>query len=350
MGKAFGGTGTARGAPAVRRRPRRWETVAAAAVLLLAACGDDGDEMVAPDEDRQDGRVQGEAPDGPTNAAAEVRDISIEAGEWTFHGMTAGPDDGDLVLFLHGFPTTADGWRPQMAALGGEGWRAVAFDQRGYSPGARPDAVEDYGMAALVGDVHAVADALDADRFHLVGHDWGAAVAWVVAAGSPERVQSLVAVSVPHPDAFGEAIRDDPDQRERSAYVEVFRRPGSEQQFLVDDAAGLRGIYGDRVPAETVEAYVETLGTPEALGAALNWYRATDFDGEARLGPVAVPTTLIWSDGDVAIGRAGVDATEDLVDADYHLEVLEGVSHWIPEEAPDAVTDAVRDRIGGADG
>ncbi|MGH9182018.1 MAG: alpha/beta fold hydrolase, partial [Acidimicrobiales bacterium] len=146
-------------------------------------------------------------------------EISVPGdGELVFDALAAGPDDGPLVLLLHGFPQSSGEWRSQLAALAGQGYRAVAPDQRGYSPGARPDGVDAYRMPLLVGDVLAMADELGAGRFHLVGHDWGAAVAWYTAAAHPDRLLSLTAVSVPHPMAFAKALASPSgDQAERSS-------------------------------------------------------------------------------------------------------------------------------------
>jgi len=145
-----------------------------------------------------------------------VERIELAVGAYTFGARAEGPPDGDLVLLLHGFPETSYEWRHQLAALGAAGHRAVAPDQRGYSPGARPAAVAEYAVEHLVADVGGFADALGADRFHLVGHDWGGFVAWYAGGSFPGRVRTLTVVSTPHPVAFAAALRGT-DQQERSA-------------------------------------------------------------------------------------------------------------------------------------
>src|ERR1700686_2023949 len=135
-----------------------------------------------------------------------MREQEISVHGLTFNAVETGPEDGRPVLFLHGFPQTWFSWHHQLDAVGAAGYRGLAFDQRGYSPKARPAAVEDYRVGALVGDVLAVADHWGLERFDLVGHDWGAMVAWVVAARHPDRVRTLTAVSVPHPRAFAAAF------------------------------------------------------------------------------------------------------------------------------------------------
>lgn len=278
---------------------------------------------------------------GPGVDPGEIHEIQIEVDAFVFDARVAGPEDGELVLLLHGFPQTSYEWRHQLTALGQAGYRAVAPDQRGYSPGARPEDTADYAYPLLIGDVLGIADALAADTFHLVGHDWGSAVAWGVAAQFPERVTSLAAVSVPHVDAFNAQLNDmDSCQYEASAYFELFVSPDFAATLLADDAAGLRGIY-EGIEPEAIEHYVGQLGTAPALDAALNWYRANvegRLLGGDPIGPITVPTMFIWSDGDTAICREGADATADFVTGPYRFEVLEGINHWVPELASETVS------------
>jgi pimeloyl-ACP methyl ester carboxylesterase len=253
----------------------------------------------------------------------------------TFDADAAGPVDGEVVLLLHGFPQTSSMWMSQLDALAGAGYRAVAPVQRGYSARARPQEVERYGIDHLTSDVLAIADRLGAERFHLVGHDWGAVVAWHVAGGSPERVRTLTAISVPHPMAFALALgAPDGDQRDRSSYISFFRQVGTAEDLLLGGglAALLRGSGYPLDPAEIVERMSE----PGALTAALNWYRAMSVQ-LAAVGQITVPTLYVWSTGEVAIGRAAAEATAAYVDARYRFVVLDGVSHWIPEEVPDTL-------------
>src|SRR5205807_82532 len=186
-----------------------------------------------------------------------VEHLEIPVGEFTFDARAAGPDDGELVLLLHGFPQSSLEWRSQLAALGKAGYRAVAPDQRGYSPRARPDGVENYAIEHLVADTIAIADWLGGHQFHLVGHDWGAAVAWAVAGAHPERLRTLTIVSVPHPKAFAKALKGD-DQRSRSTYIDLFRQEGkAEEVLLSDDAVRLRGMLTGTGTAAEVDEYVQ---------------------------------------------------------------------------------------------
>jgi pimeloyl-ACP methyl ester carboxylesterase len=277
-----------------------------------------------------------------------VAEEPITVGDLTFNVRIAGPDDGEVVILLHGFPQTSHEWRHQLLALGEAGFRAVAPDQRGYSPGARPPAIEDYAIPLLVQDVIGIADALGADRFHLVGHDWGAVVAWAVAIVAEDRVITANPVSVPHPDAFARVLRDPAScQVEASAYFDLFVQPDSEDSFLANDSAQLRAVFAG-IDAEAAEEYVRVLGSKPALGAALNWYRANVADRDLvgpAMGNVKVPTMFTWSDEDEALCIDGAQLTAEYVDAPYRFEVLEGVSHWIPDLAPDRMTSLLLDHL-----
>lgn len=257
-----------------------------------------------------------------------------------------GPEDGPPVVLLHGFPQTSLSWAGVVPRLVEQGYRVIAPDQRGYSPGARPLGVEHYATGALADDVVELADALGIDTFHLVGHDWGASVAWVVAARHADRLRSLTAVSVPHLAAFGQALRDSPDQREMSRYMQLFRQEGRPEEVLLENGAHrLIDFYEGRVPEAAVAEYVRVLSEPGALTAALNYYRAMG-SGLGELPPVTVPTTYVWSSNDRALGRAGAELCGDFVTADYRFVELPGLTHWIPDEAPGALADAILDRAG----
>lgn len=272
--------------------------------------------------------------------------LSIATPAGSFDALAAGPETGPPVLLLHGFPEAAPEWERQLTALAEAGYRAVAPDQRGYSPGVRPDDVAEYRLELLVADVLAVAASLGWPRFDLVGHDWGAIVAWTVAAEHPEVLRSLTAVSVPHPAPFTTARRTDEDQQRRSAYIDVFRRPRTpEKQLLADGAKALRAVYEHKPPRSRIEDYVARLSEPGALTAALNWYRAMHLG--YRVDPVTTPTLYVWSTDDVAVGSAAALATEAWVSAPYRFEMLTDVSHWIPEEAPSELNRLLLEHLGG---
>ena len=157
---------------------------------------------------------------------AVIQQAIVDFNGLRFNALSAGPSKGDAVVLLHGFPQFADVWSRLMHALASAGLRALAFDQRGYSPLARPSAVEDYDLVHLTSDVLAFADQSGASKFHLVGHDWGGFLAWKLAAEHPERIGSLSVLSTPHVDAFLEAVRSDTEQQEKSRYIQFFQMPG----------------------------------------------------------------------------------------------------------------------------
>jgi len=300
------------------------------AAIILAACADTNDGG------------------GPVVVPAlwgEIRQMEIEVGEFVFDAIAAGPPTGEPVMLLHGFPSTSHQFEHQVRALGAAGYYAVAPDQRGYSPRARPAMVEQYSMQYLVEDVIAMADQLGFERFHLVGHDWGANVTWAVGGNHPERLISLNPISVPHPLAFTQALLDsDSDQAQRSSYITFFQTPNSQDVLLANDAQLLRNIYTG-VNEEDIEVYLEALGTPEALSAALNWYRALNFGSSLVVGQIDLPTLFIWSDEDAALGPDGAMFTVNFVDGPYKLEILEGVNHWVTDITPEAVSQLLLEHI-----
>jgi pimeloyl-ACP methyl ester carboxylesterase len=262
--------------------------------------------------------------------------LQLTGNGLTFDALAAGPPEGRVVVLLHGFPQTSWSWRQVMPALAAAGCRVVAPDQRGYSPGARPEGVAAYRMPHLVADVVGMLDALGAERVDVVGHDWGAAVAWQLAGRHPARVRTLTAVSVPHPLAFVDALRTDEDQRRRSQYMKLFQVEGKAEEVLLRDGeGGLRTFFGGVEASADVERYLSLMREPGVLTKCLNWYRAQDLDDIKDMQPTTVPTLYVWSDQDLALGEAAARATASYVDAPYRFEALNGVSHWIPEEAPE---------------
>ncbi len=282
----------------------------------------------------EDGAGQEAAPGG------EITKIQITVGDFVFDARAAGPETGEVVLLLHGFPQNSYEWRHQLKALGEAGYRAIAPDQRGYSPGARPLDISDYGILALAGDVVGMADALGASRFRVVGHDWGAAVAWVVSVLAKDRVVSVEPMSVPHPDAFSQVLADTTScQYAASAYFDTFTTAGATDLFVANDFAVLKAAYAD-VPAEDVDVYVAEIGNRETIDAGLNWYRANVTNRQVTnpgLGPTTVPTQFFWSDGDTFLCRDGAELTAQFVTGPYRFEVIQGVNHWIPDLASDVV-------------
>lgn len=258
----------------------------------------------------------------------------VTVGELTFDVHLDGPDDGAAVLLLHGFPQSSACFDAVVPRLHSAGLRTVVPDQRGYSPGARPAEVDAYGVRELVADAVGLLDALGIGYTHVVGHDWGAAVAWQLAARHPERVTSLVAASVGHPLAFSDALRSDPEQRARSGYMREFADPATEDRLLADDAVALRQLV-------THGAVAPELFSRPGLTAALSWYRAMTAADHQLVPDVEVPTTFLWSTGDHALGRTQAVGTARHVRGEYRFVELAGVSHWIPDEAPAALASEI---------
>lgn len=267
--------------------------------------------------------------------------ITVDVGDLTFDVRTTGPQDGEPIILLHGFPETSLSWSAVAGRLAEAGHRVFAPDQRGYSPGARPEGVAAYATDLLIDDVVGLADALGLGTFHVAGHDWGAVVAWLLAAKHPDRVRTLTAVSVPHLAAYNAALRDDPDQQQKAAYIQLFRQPGKAEELLLADAGRrLTAMYGDAVPVALVVRYVAHLAEPGALTAALSWYRAMTSE-LASTPRIQVPTTYVWGALDMAIGRVPAEACGSFVDGDYRFVELADVGHWVPEQAPDSLAEAI---------
>ncbi len=261
------------------------------------------------------------------------------APQLTFDAITAGEQGAPLVLLLHGFAESMHCWRAQVASLGDTGYRAIAPNQRGYSPGARPDPREfsHYLIDRLMDDAMAIvaASGYGDARFHLVGHDWGGSIAWGLADRHHARLASLTILSRPHPNAFNRALQMiDGDQAKRSKHHKAFLEPDAADVVLADDAKWLRDrLAANGVPAEAIAAHLAVLGNKDAMEAALAWYRAR---GAIRgpLGPIRVPTLYIWGDADDTVGRTAAEGTKDFIAAPYQFEVLPGVGHFAADQAP----------------
>jgi len=268
---------------------------------------------------------------------ANIETLTIDVGSYRFSALAAGPRDGAFVLLLHGWPEFATSWTEELKALGHAGYRAVAVDQRGYSVGARPIEVDEYTPEHLVADALGFADVQGASRFHLIAHDWGGMVAWALASAHPDRLLSLTVLATPHPTALQEAAAADQGQYHRLDYIRFFRSPGSaaERSLLDNNATRLRAAYLGRLPAHLIDENVRRLSEEGALTSTLNWYRAVDDDFTVPAGRINVPTLYIWGTEDMALGRDAAERTAAFVDAPYRFEILNGASHWLPEEVPD---------------
>lgn len=249
--------------------------------------------------------------------------------------------EGTPVLLLHGFPDSSHLWRHQIPALTAAGFRAIAPDLRGFGQSDRPEGVEDYRVTRSVADLVAVLDALGLERAHVVGHDWGAAVAWALASFVPERVDRLVALSVGHPAAQG---RRSIEQREKGWYQLLFQFTGVAEELVAREdwrlfRQFLRGA-GD------LDRYLSDLARPGALTAGMNWYRANlgpqmELAPRRSVPPVTATTLGLWSTGDNYVLEEGMLRSAELVSGPWRYERIEDASHWMQLDAPERVNELI---------
>ena len=268
--------------------------------------------------------------------------VVIAVGNLRFRARVANLDaTGDTLILLHGFPQTSAAWEPLMTAAVAQGYRVVAFDQRGYSPGARPRGRASYTLDRLIADVLGVADATGARQFHLAGHDWGAAVGWGVVMSEPARVLSWTALSISHSYAFGEAVRNDPDQRRRSAYFLLFRMPLLPELLLgFNRLQVFRRVMYRWMPDAHANEYLRVFSEPGALTAMLNYYRAVGSGGTGQLPAiVSTPFLFLWGNRDPAAGRRSVELQDQYIEGPFEKIELDA-GHWLLERRTEAVVQA----------
>lgn len=276
----------------------------------------------------------------------------IETQTWTvgqlqFTVDTFGPASGTAVLLLHGFPQTRRMWRYQLEALAAAGFRSVAPDQRGYSAGARPAEAASYASELLTADALALMDHCGADRFHLVGHDWGGQLAWLIAAGNPTRVKTLTVLSRPHPSAFARAMAEDPEQAQRSQHHRTFRQADAADQLRQDNLSMLRAaMTREGITLQNMDVYLQALNEPGALEAAINWYRASNI-ASVQIQPVSMPTLYVWGTADGTVGRRAAELTQQFVTGPYRFEQIEGGGHFVVDQFPDRVTQLLIQHLRG---
>ena len=265
----------------------------------------------------------------------------------TFDVIDEGPIDGTPVVLLHGFPQTASSWEHVSPLLHERGYRTIAPDQRGYSRGARPKGRAAYRISNLVDDTVALIDAIGGGPVHLVGHDWGGAVAWSTAAAHPDRTTTLTSVSVPHPLAFIRSMTRS-DQAARSYYMVVFQLPWAPEALISRPAFLRRALRSSGMADEAIARVQAEVVDAGALTYALNWYRAMPLgDPRATARKVKVPTTHVWSTGDHHLSRKGAEMTAEYVTGPYELEILDA-THWIPEERPTELAAIIAARVESA--
>ncbi len=272
--------------------------------------------------------------------------VRIPAGGMEFRARVAGlSNTGPAILMLHGFPETSAMWKPLIDRAAGLGYRVVAFDQRGYSPGARPTEVEDYILTEMVQDVVNVADAVGFENFHLVGHDWGAVVGWLTTASHPERIRSWSALSIPHSGVFIQSMKED-----LPAYIDVFNIP-----VLADAIFTFNGLMllesGNFSVLSEGDEYRAVLSEPGALRAAIHWYRALRPSivaaGDIPL-EIRPPTLFIGGSQDPWSTRPERARQADLIKGPFTEMDLEA-GHYLMDEQPEVVMEAILAHLAGAE-
>jgi pimeloyl-ACP methyl ester carboxylesterase len=269
--------------------------------------------------------------------------VRIRANGMEFRARVAGfrNRDGEGVILLHGFAETSVMWDPLLDKLAEAGFRVLAFDQRGYSPGARPFRIGAYSSGKLASDVIAVATAVGFDRFHVVGNDFGGAISWIAAQRFPQEILSVTSLSTPHPEALAEALTDPDAQWLQSSYVPLYRIPVLPELVLGFNRANLLQRLNWRfLPPEQVEEYKQVFSEPGALRGALNWYRAFRFHPNNSFGKITQPTLFIWGREDGSFGRVAADKTADHVEGPFRFHRLTA-GHQLMVEVPELVANAV---------
>jgi len=284
----------------------------------------------------------------------EIRHAEAEVNSVRLHYAAAGA--GPLVMFVHGFPEFWYEWHRQLVDFGRD-HLAVAPDMRGYNLSSRPTDLDDYAVPKLVEDIRALAEHLGHRRFTLVAHDWGGAVAWVVAMVHPGMLERLVLINAPHPGVFARELRENPVQQKASQYMLLFRSPEAEAVLSADDHKALRHALGDvwdkRFSDEDRRMYLQAWSRPGGLTGGLNWYRAArvgppSADAPARslfevqnLPVIEVPTLVIWGERDRALTTGNLDGLDQHVRNLTIRRVPDG-THWVVHEQPELITREIR--------
>ena len=258
-----------------------------------------------------------------------------------FDVVDAGRTDGETVVLLHGFPQRPSCHDEVALRLNDAGLRTLAPAQRGYCAGARPRRRRDYRTSELTKDVLALLDAAGVERAHIVGHDWGAAPTWGMAAWHSDRTASITVLSTPHPLAMIDAFRGS-NQALKSWYMLFFQLPLLPE--LVVRPLLAKTLRDTGLPEDHVNANVSAMAEPGALTAAINWYRGLPFSIREPVGRIGVPTTYIWGRNDFALSRFAAERTATYVDGPYEFLDLDA-GHWLPETEPEAVANAIIRRV-----
>ena len=308
-----------------------------------ASAGDAGRDVPAKDDTTPaDTAAPKDAPGSAVDASRVetqggegIRAVTIQTRGFTFDALEAG-SSGEPVLLLHGFPDTSMEWSALMPVLAAAGYHCLAPDQRGYSPGARPTEVDAYKYAELVADAFAIASELG-ERFHVVAHDWGANIAWLMLQKDPSRIASYTAIAVPHYAVWARAVYNDPSMASYLSMLSTWMTPGKGEAFWT--ASAMRNMWTAK-PADQREATIAHMTEPGAMTAALNWYRASDGHksviNDYDIWEVNIPTLLIFGTKD--IGQGTVADSAPYMKGPYRVVQPDG-AHFVVDEQPKVVAD-----------
>lgn len=264
------------------------------------------------------------------------------------HMAVAGPEEGELVILLHGFPEFWYSWRRQIRVLARAGYRVVAPDQRGYNKSDKPAGVESYGIEVLKDDIIGLIDHFNRDEAAIVGHDWGGAVGWHLASANPERVKCFVVINMPHPGVFPEVMMTKPTQILKSAYMLFFQIPRLPESIMsFRDYSTMEQALKVTSRKETFSgkelgAYNIAWSRHNALKSMLNWYRAIPHSirSIAKKSKVDVSVKIIWGSSDQFLSQRLAEESLKYTDAEAVVWV-DGATHWTHQEYPDFVNEQI---------
>lgn len=278
-----------------------------------------------------------------------LEELTFQNGRIELHAVAAGDATGHLVILLHGFPEFWYSWHKQIEPLANAGFRVIVPDQRGYNKSSKPRGVGNYAMEPLVSDVIAIADQASAQRFFLVGHDWGAAVAWSAALFHPQRVMKLAILNVPHPSVMLRYLRTNPRQMRRSWYIFLLQIPWLPEaifrrsQFRFGVSALVKSSRPGTFSAEALALYREAWSQPGALTGSMNWYRAAARHRMRFSDPIVhVPTRILWGERDAfLLAEMAKDSLRYCDSAE--LYTFANATHWLQHEEPARVAELLID-------
>ena len=268
-----------------------------------------------------------------------IRFETIPTNGIRLHTALAGPEDGEPVFLLHGFPDAWFGWEIQIGPLAEAGFRVIAPDQRGYNLSDKPKGVSNYQMNTLGDDILGLADAFGIDRFHLAGHDFGAMVGWNLAMRHPQRLQRLAIANVPHPVVMRNYLRTHPSQMLKSWYVFFFQLPGLPERVVkAKNWQSLISAMPNDLTAKKRDRYREAWAQPGAMTSMINWYRASlwQMRKSTEISQIRVPTLVLWGKQDPHISYEMASLSVDLCEAG-HLVTFEDATHWVMHDKPEEV-------------